>query len=151
MSDPEPLTPEGAADGLTPDVWFDAAYDELGLASPASDGERNATRCALTALRDMIASLDAEVARLTATVNQQDEDQRKLVVLLGTIRDNQADDVTAIRQRISALDSPTDPETVTVPRSLVDSLSAWHGRRTKSNLDYLLREYDAWKAGQSNG
>ncbi len=59
IHDIEPREPEP----LTPEEYYVSFYQRV------DDG---AVRMVLAALRDMIASLDAEVARLTETVNRQE-------------------------------------------------------------------------------
>ena len=64
MSEPEPLTPEERF-ALDSCAWYEAPDGSL--------EEQGATMGMIDALREMIASLDAEVARLTETINRQEK------------------------------------------------------------------------------
>lgn len=121
--DPAPLTPEERYDEASHLPWF---------------GKEAAEKVA--ALRDMIASLDAEQGRASETMNAF---QRQLegVHLM-------------VNRRLSALESPA-PDTVAVPASLVAALVKWRdtywadpANEHLTARGALLREYDAWKAGQ---
>jgi hypothetical protein len=149
MPDPEPMTPRTSK---VPEI------DMLGvLLAHSAEIER---------LAHALTSLDAEIGRLTETVNRQDAQITTL------ISDNKhlAAQIVGIggklRNRIAALESPTDldtrtdgmkGETVTMPRSLADALHEYvvnvhsgGGYSTLQQLARVVREYDAWKAGQGN-
>jgi hypothetical protein len=125
-TDPEPLTPEER---------FAAEHAFLFNHATGTPEEIASTLTAFTALRDMI-----------------DSDRFEMGILLTAL--------TTLDNRVSGLEShdctpdlgplkpfiPPDPETVPVPRSLIDALVNWWEGVGK--LSQLAAEYDAWKAGQ---
>ena len=104
----DPWTPEErfARDHmLIGDVAAASCLTALRAMIEADRYEANLLLAALNTLDNRVSLLTADVARITETVNRQDAERDKLVVLLGKIRDNQEDDWYAIRQRIAALEA----------------------------------------------
>jgi hypothetical protein len=119
---------------MTPEERFNRG--RLNVAMPMS--------ICLDALRDMIEADRAEIGRLTETVNRQQQSLEHVGLRLAVTQGRVA--------ALSATESPTDPETVTAPKSLVDALEQIFAMSLPPKCSYLLielkREYDAWKAGQ---
>lgn len=138
--EPDPPTPEELFT-LQRENWFDAPFDYKRAPHEIID--------MLDALRDMIESDRAEIGLLTDTVNRQDR-------LITEFVTTTAGDFREVAQRLFSLENPIslaspDPETVAVPRSLVDALAVCRphiGTAARSVWSDLADEYDAWKAGQ---
>jgi hypothetical protein len=135
MREPEPPTPEEryAAEHAYFRNHADVSVDDTG-----------SLLTLFTALRDMIEADRAEIGRLTETVNRQQQSLEHVGLRLAVTQGRVA--------ALSATESPTDPETVTAPKSLVDALEQIFAMSLPPKCSYLLielkREYDAWKAGQ---
>jgi hypothetical protein len=109
MGDPEPMTPEAQFDEARErHKRFHAEYGRtgvrnwMGAASPVM-WMIHTLSVQNGALRDMIASLDAEVARLTETANRREQEAERDMIRLSCILDRQ-------RVRIAALESPGGDE-----------------------------------------
>jgi hypothetical protein len=131
MREPEPPTPEEryAAEHAYFRNQADVSVDDTG-----------SLLTLFTALRDMIESDRAEIGRLTETINRQQRQLEHLGLRLAGTQGRVA--------ALSAIESPTDPETVTVPRSLMDAIERYRTVPWSSNWTAFATAYDAWKAGQ---
>jgi hypothetical protein len=131
MRDPEPMTPRTSK---VPEIDVHGV-----LLAHSAQIER---------LAHALTSLDAEIGRLTETVNRQD----------GTISDLR-ESLSIVHGELAraSLESPapTDPDAVALPRSLVEALDVYVGYHTGQTTEYsptawrtFVQAYDAWKAGQ---
>jgi hypothetical protein len=84
-------------DQLTPEERYDLARGTYTTLPASLIGP------ALDALRDMIASLDAELGRATETINRLEQEAERDMIRLSCILDRQ-------RARIAALESPGGDE-----------------------------------------
>lgn len=119
------MTTHDDAPDLTPEQRYDERYAN---SSPMG---------MIHALRDMIASLDVEVARLTETVNRQETEF--------------ASAITALEIRVDDLEdeSPTpEPDTVAVPAALVAAMGEFIRHGGAKKYDVMALEYHRWETGQ---
>lgn len=123
------------SDPQTPEEMYEHERECWRQTRQGSDGESFSILGMIDALRDMIASQDAELGRLTDTVNRQEWHITTLI-----------SDVRHLARKIAS-DNPPAPDAVALPASLVAALG---GARKDGRMTALLvREYDAWKAGQT--